>query len=190
MMSRINRLMRDARGAVYAETAVSLLVLSLTTLAGVEVGRYVLLVQKLDRAVASVADIAAQGQTISVADIDNLFSAASDTVKPFVLDGVGSVIVSSVSKTGANPVKVDWQRAHVWVDDKGNKVTLGSAIGVAGGTATLPPELTVRSGEEVIVAEVYYKFTPWLAPEIAPTAQLYNRAFYRPRQGPLTTLLP
>jgi len=184
MVSRLARLMRDARGAVYAETAVSLMVLSLTTLAGVEVGRYVLLIQKLDRAVASVADIAAQGQTISVADLDNLFSAAIDILKPFTLDGVGTVIVSSVSTTGVNPPKVDWQRAG------GSTLSVGSAIGVAGANATLPPELTIRTGEEVIVAEVYYNFTPWLAPDIAPATQLYNRAFYRPRQGPLTTLQP
>ena len=48
----------------------------------------------------------------------------------------------------------------------------------------------MRPGEEVIVAEVYYNFTPWLAPQVAPATQLYHRAFYRPRQGPLTTLLP
>ena len=184
MVSRFTRLMRDARGAVYAETAVSLLVLSLTTLAGVEIGRYVLLIQKLDRAVASVADIAAQGQTISVNDLDNMFSAAIDIMKPFTLDGVGTVIVSSVSKTGVAAPKVDWQRAG------GSTLSIGSAIGFTGGNATLPPELTVRAGEEVIVAEVYYNFTPWLAPEIAPATQLYNRAFYRPRQGPLTTLQP
>jgi Flp pilus assembly protein TadG len=184
MASRFTRLMHDASGVVYVETAVSLLILSLTILAGIEIGRYVLLAQKIDRAVASVADIAAQGQTISVADLNNLFSAAIDILKPFSLEGVGTVIVSSVSTTGANPPVVDWQRAG------GSTLSIGSAIGVAGGTATLPAELTVRAGEEVIVAEVYYNFTPWLAPEVAPAAQLYNRAFYRPRQGPLTTLQP
>jgi Flp pilus assembly protein TadG len=176
--------MRDSGGSVYAETAVSLLVLSLTTLAGVEIGRYVLLKQKLDRAVASVADVAAQGQTISVADLDNLYAAAVDILKPFTLDGVGTVIVSSVSTTGANPPKVDWQRAG------GSDISVGSAIGAEGQNATLPAELTVRSGEEVIVAEVYYNFTPWLAPWVASPGQIYNRAFYRPRQGPLTTLQP
>jgi hypothetical protein len=184
MVSRFARLLRDTRGAVYAETAVSLLVLSLTTLAGVEIGRYVLLSQKLDRVVASVADIASQGQTISVADLNNLFAAAIDILKPFSLDGFGTVIISSVSATGTNPPVVDWQRAG------GSSLSVGSAIGAAGGNATLPPDLIIRDGEEVIVAEVYYNFSPWLAPEVAPATQLYNRAFYRPRQGPLTTLQP
>ena len=91
---------------------------------------------------------------------------------------------TAVSAAGANPPKVDWQRAG------GGTISVGSAVGVAGGTATLPAELTVRPGEEVIVAEVYYNFTPWLAPDVAPAAQLYHRAFFRPRQGPLTTLQP
>jgi len=178
------RLRREERGMVLVETAFALSVLSFTTLAGVEIGRFVLLTQKLDRAAASVADMAAQGSTISVGDLNNLFSAAGEIVKPFALSGDGTVIVSSVSKNGTNPAKLDWQRSG------GGSLSVGSAIGVAGGVASLPGDLIVRAGEEIIVAEVYYNFTPWLAPDVAPAAQLYHRAFFRPRQGPLTTLLP
>jgi Flp pilus assembly protein TadG len=76
------RLRREERGMVLVETAFALSVLSFTTLAGVEIGRFVLLTQKLDRAAASVADMAAQGSTISVGDLNNLFSAAGEIVKP------------------------------------------------------------------------------------------------------------
>jgi Flp pilus assembly protein TadG len=178
------RLRRDRSGIAFAETAIALSVLSMTTLAGVEIGRYVLLTQKLDRISATVADLAAQGESISVGDLDNLFAAAQEIIKPFALDGAGSVIVSSVSKSGANPARVDWQRSG------GGGLSVGSAIGTAGGPATLPPDFTVRSGEEVIVAEVYYNFTPWIAPQVAPTTQLYHRSFFRPRQGLLTVLQP
>ena len=96
----LTRLLRNTRGLILAETAISLSVLSVTTLAGVEIGRYVLLTQKLDRVAASVADIAAQSQSISVADLDNLFSAATEIIKPFSLAGTGMVIVSSVALVG------------------------------------------------------------------------------------------
>ena len=178
------RMLHDARGMVMAEAAVSLSVLAVILLGGLEIGRYVLLTQKLDRVAATVADVAAEGQTISVSDIDNLFAASNDILKPFSLGAAGAVIVSSVSATGANPPKVDWQQSG------GGTLSVGSAIGVAGGDADLPPDLTVRSGEEVIVGEVYYNFTPWLAPQVVPARQLYHRAFYRPRQGSLTTLQP
>jgi Flp pilus assembly protein TadG len=184
MLRFLSRILRDTRGLVFAETAISLSVLSFTTLAGVEIGRYVLLTQKLDRVASSTADITAQGMTVSVADLDNIFAAATEIIKPFTLSGTGTVIISSVSATGANPPVVDWQRAG------GGDVSIGSAIGVAGGNATLPADITVRPSEEVIVAEVYYNFTPWVAPQVAPATQLYHRSFYRPRQGPLTTLLP
>jgi Flp pilus assembly protein TadG len=184
MTGLIERFLRDTRGLVFAEAAVSLSVLSVTLLGGLEMGRYVLLTQKLDRVAATVADVAAQGQTISVADIDNLFAAANDILKPFSLGPAGAVIVSSVSATGANPAKVDWQR------EGGGTLDVSSAIGSSGNTATMPPDFTVRPGEEVIVGEVYYNFTPWLAPDVVATRQLYHRAFYRPRQGPLTTLQP
>jgi Flp pilus assembly protein TadG len=184
MLRFFARLVNDTRGLVFAETAISLSVLSFTILAGLEVGRYVLLTQKLDRAVSSVADITAQGTSVSVADLDNVFAAATEIIKPFSFSGTGTVIISSVSATGANPPVVDWQRAG------GGSISIGSVIGIAGGNATLPADITVRSGEEVIVSEIYYNFTPWLAPQVAPATQLYHRAFYRPRQGPLTTLLP
>jgi hypothetical protein len=177
-------LLRDRRGLVFAEAAISLSVLSLTTLGGVEIGRYVLLTQKLDRVAASAADLASQGQTVSVSDLNNIYSATSEILKPFSLNGTGTVIVSSVSATGTNPPVVDWQQVG------GGTISVGSAIGTAGGNATLPPELAIRPGEEVIVAEVYYNFTPWLAPNVAPATQLYHRAFFRPRQGLLTTLQP
>jgi hypothetical protein len=45
--------------------------------------------------------------------------------------------------------------------------------------------LIVRAGEEIIVAEVYYNFTPWLAPDVAPAAQLYHCASFDTfRQAP------
>jgi Flp pilus assembly protein TadG len=178
------RFRRDRRGLAFAETAIALSVLSMTTLAGVEIGRYVLLTQKLDRISATLADLAAQGDSISMADLDNLFAAAEEIIKPFSLDGVGAVILSSVSRDGANPAQVDWQRAG------GADLSVGSTIGTEGSLAVLPEDFTLRPSDEVIVAEIYYDFTPWIAAQVAPATRLYHRSFFRPRQGLLTVLQP
>jgi Flp pilus assembly protein TadG len=185
MIARLlERFRRDASGMVLAETAVAMTILTFTTLAGIEIGRYVLLIQKLDRVAAATADLTAQGSSISVADLNNLFAAAGEIIKPFSLTATGTVIVSSVSAVGANPPRVDWQRVGA------GGLSVPSAVGATGANAVLPADFVVRSGEEVIVSEVYYDFTPWLAPNVAPPVRLYNRAFFRPRQGSLTTLLP
>src|SRR5262245_46467887 len=99
MIRLLSRLRREERGLVLAETAVALSVLCFTMLAGVEIGRYVLLAQKLDRVASSVADMTSQGTTVSVNDLNNMFAAAAEIAKPFDLPEVGLVIISSISKT-------------------------------------------------------------------------------------------
>ena len=40
-------------------------------------------------------------------------------------------------------------------------MTVTSTIGAPGNTATLPSGLILRTGENVIAAEVFYQFTPY-----------------------------
>ncbi len=178
----IARLAGDRRGSMFVELALALSFLTTLTVGGVETARYVLLVQKLERVVSTTADLASSGLTISNGDLDQLFSASRQIAEPFDLSGNGTVIVSSVSVTGSNPPRIDWQRAG------GGDLSVGSAIGTAGGVATLPEGFTIRDGEEVIVAEVYYAFEPFIAPDVIAPSQLYRVAFYRPRLAPLTAL--
>jgi len=70
--------------------------------------------------------------------------------------------------------------------------TDASKIGTVGGAATVPGGYAVIPGQNVIIAEAFYYYTPLLgATNIvsAFTAQtLYKSAVYKPRQGMLTTL--
>ncbi len=176
------RFAADRGGAIFIEAAIALSFLTTLTVGGVEAARYVLLAQKIERVASTTADLASSGLTISNGDLNQLFDASQQIAKPFDLSDHGTVIVSSVSVSGANPPRIDWQRAG------GGHLSVGSAIGVAGGVATLPTGFTVRDGEEVIIAEVYYSYEPFFAPDLFPAAQLYRVAFYRPRLAPLTTL--
>jgi Flp pilus assembly protein TadG len=177
------RLATDRTGSIFIETAIALSFLSTLIVGGIEAARYVLLAQKLERVVSTAADLASAGQTISTSDIDQIFAAGREIAQPFDLSANGTVIVSSVSASGGTPPRVDWQRAGA-----GN-LSVGSAIGVAGGIANLPQGFTVRDGEEVIVAEVYYAFEPFIAPDIIGPSQLYRVSFFRPRFAPLTALV-
>ena len=60
--------------------------------------------------------------------------------------------------------------------------------GSAGGNATLPAGLTVSATESLIVAEVYYNFSPYFFAKVAPAKVLYRPAFFRPRIGDLETI--
>ena len=176
----VARFRDDCRGALFAEAAIALSVLATLTLGGIEVARYIMLSQKLERVAATIGDLVTQAQAITSADLDGVFAAAEHVARPFELATDAVVIVSSVSAVGVNPPTINWQYSGV------GSAAATSTIGTAGGAATLPADFEVRSGENVIVTEVFYNYTPWIAPDITNAAQVYYRSFYRPRVGPLT----
>lgn len=182
----VRRFGRDSRGAVLAEFAMAFPILVTMTLGGVEIGRYVLLQQKLNSVAVETADLVAQTNStaITTADLDNIFMAVSHVMTPFALDTNGVVIVTSVSKSNGGPITVNWQRSG------GGTGAGTSQIGMPGGSATLPAGFVVRDGEAVIVSEVFYNYQPmfsmsWIP---IPASALYNEALYRPRFGTLSTL--
>lgn len=182
MRTLLRRLRRDRRGAILVEFAMTFPILVTLILGGLETGRYVLLQQKLHGVAVSMADLVSQAETLTTAELDNLFAAVGHMTRPFNLGADGVVIVSSVSASDGNPPVINWQRAG------GGTGTTGSALGAAGDDANLPPNLLVRDGETVIVAEVYYNFTPFLGGKFLSPSELFNQAFYRPRFGALTSL--
>lgn len=180
-MNLLARLMRDCRGGALIELAAVAPVLVLLTMGGVEIARLALLHQKLDRVAASMGDLVSQADGISAAQVDQLFAAVAPVAWPFALGADGTVIVTSVGETGGS-TRVNWQRQG------GGTLAENSAFGVAGATATLPAGLTLRSGDTLIAAEVWFDFRPVLFAAVAPPARLYHRALFRPRLGALTTL--
>lgn len=181
MMTMFRRLLRAQRGAILPEFAAAMPVLALLLLGGMEISRYVLLHQKLDRVAATMGDLVAQAETITTADIDNLFNAAGYVASPFTMGSNGVVVISGVGLVTAQ-TKVNWQRSG------GGSLAASSDIGVAGANATLPDGLVVREGETLIVAEVFYAYTPWILGGVTTPSTLYHRAFFRPRYGSLETL--
>jgi Flp pilus assembly protein TadG len=175
---------RAKTGAAIAEFALAFPFLTLLMLGGFEIGRYVLLEQKLESLAVQTADLVSQAETISTSELDDIFLAASNIMTPFSLGDRGVIIVTSVSASGGQAAKVNWQRAG------GGTATASSLIGAPGQTATLPTGFVVRDGESLIVAEVFYNFTPILNFPLVPLSatQIYSEGLYRPRFGSLSTL--
>ncbi len=128
---------------------------------GVEIGRYVLLEQKLESVAVETADLVAQTNTVAIttADLDNIFTAISQIILPFTMGTNGKVIVTSVGQSNGGPITVNWQRAG------GGTGT--SHLGSVGGAATLPANFIVRDGEAVIVSEVFC-YQPMFAANLVP----------------------
>jgi Flp pilus assembly protein TadG len=171
----------DRRGLAAVEFAMMMPILVTLLLATVEIGRYAILYQKLDRTANTMADLVSQSQTITNTDINNLLAAVPNIMTPFSSTTLRKIIVSQVGLV-SGVAKVNWQRS-------GAGTYAGtSKIGVQGGNATLPAGFTVTATESLIVAEVYYNFSPFIFAPVAPAKVLYRPAYYRPRIGDLETV--
>jgi Flp pilus assembly protein TadG len=154
MFSGKQSFVRDERGFAASEFALWLPALLLIILGCFEATRFILIHQKLDRAATQVADLVGQSEGITTGQLNAIYDAAIEQMKPYDLDAQGMVIVSSVYRPSGEPdPKVAWQRTH--------GATIGSStIGAEGDTATLPSNFSLDDSEDVVAAEVLYQYEP------------------------------
>ncbi|MGI9508118.1 MAG: TadE/TadG family type IV pilus assembly protein [Geminicoccaceae bacterium] len=176
------RFRRHDRGNVVVEFALVLPVLLMMMLASAELGRFVLLNQKIDRVAITMSDLVARAETISESELDDIFNAAAHVAEPFDLGGSGRVVISSVTNVGGGGATVAWQRTG------GGSFITASEIGAEGETADLPDDFAVRDGETAIISEVFFDFEPFLSEVIVSPRVIYRRAHHRPRLGTLDTV--
>jgi Flp pilus assembly protein TadG len=183
----IRRLWRDRAGMSLVEFAIMMPVLVLLLLGGTEIARYILLNQQLDRLSTTTADLVAQEDGVTSADLNNIFDAALNITWPFNMRTSGAVVVSSVGQQGGQ-ARVLWQRTCPGNGCSGSGTnSYASRIGTQGATATMPTGFTVAATDNVIVAEVFYSFTPFFWRQM-PAGTIYHRALTRPRLSNLTTI--
>ncbi|WP_374383316.1 hypothetical protein [Dongia sp.] len=163
--------------------ALFLLFFSTLFLGTFEVPRYLLIGQKMERASASMADLVAQIDPAlgnEQAKIDDLFQAAYGLMEPYDLSTNGRVIITSLSNPTGTAEKIAWQ-----VISPGD-FPAQSKIGETGGTPTLPGGLVIREGENIIAAEIIFKYEPLFGNIIYDEQTLYTQSFTRPRFTNLT----
>jgi len=176
------RLLAGTAANAAVEFALALPVITLLMLGSVELARYVILNQKLDRVAVSMADLVARAETISQTELDDIFIAAGEVALPFELGPNGRVIVSAVTNPDGDGPEIAWQRSN----DGAYAAT--SRLGSEGGAATLGDDLQVREGETAIVSEVFFDFEPFLSELVLAPREMYKRAFHRPRLGTLDSI--
>lgn len=185
-MSVARRMVNNEQGVAAIEFALCVTVLMLFFLGSVELTRYILIVQKLEKTVSMITDVTTQtdpnSAPLTASTMQQIFTATSDMMKPYPFGANGLVIVTDVTKTGtANPV-INWQYCN-----GGGTLSATSAIGTAkGATATLPAGFSMAAGEEVVIGEIFYQFSPITTQEIVPATTVYRTAVFMPRLGALT----
>ncbi len=170
------------RGSVAIEFALALPIWIILLLGSSDGAFLMILSQRVDRIAYSVTDIVTQSEMVTLDDLDNIMLAAGQLMEPFPFDAQGVVVVSSVYKPAGQATRISWQYAG------GGSLIRDSRLGTAGSTPLLPNGLTLNDNDNVIIAEVYYAFTPlFINAGILSAGDLYRVAIYKPRLSPLIT---
>jgi hypothetical protein len=182
LVTTIRRFFRQERGIAASEFALLLPILITILMGCFEASRYLLLRQKLDRASSSVADLVSQATGgLSAAMVANIFVAADKQTEPFDLVGSGRVIITSVYREASDEdPTIEWQ-----CQGAGAYAGAVSKVGTVEGGAADMSSLDMGAGWNVIVAEVYYDYEPFLFEGIFDPQVFYHRSFTRPRGATL-----
>lgn len=180
--ARSAKIMRDERGVAATEFALALPFIMALMLGGFELTRYVIVHQKLEKVAFTISDVVSQSDIVTNAQLGQTVLAASTIMEPDEFSPNGVVFISSVYKQGTSAPTVRWQYKG------GGTLAKTSKVGTVGGTATLPAGLTLNDKDNIIISEVYYKYSPLLVGGLfTHDIELYKTTIFKPRLGSLTT---
>jgi len=182
LVSMFRRFLKEDRGAIAIEFGLVISSLIVILMGCFECSRYILLNQKLDRTATSVADLIAQSSGVTTGVLSDTYAAAIAQTQPFDLNGSGRVIITSVYRPDTNAAKVSWQ-----CQGGGSFTSATSKVGAKGADATLPSTLPVDVSENIVVAEVFYNYKPFLFKGIFQPAVFLHTTYMRPRGSLLVT---
>jgi hypothetical protein len=174
---------RCEAGVAFIEFAICIPLLILLLLGAVEMPRYVLVVQKVEKTINSVTDVLTEsGGTVSAATISDYLNAVPKLMSPYGFTTNGVVILSGVSTPAGspNPATINWQVCG------GGTLSERSKIGTVGSQAqNLPNGFTMIANEQIVVGEIFYNFTPIILQNIVPPITIYRAVVFMPRVGTL-----
>ncbi|MSO75262.1 MAG: hypothetical protein EXQ99_09045 [Alphaproteobacteria bacterium] len=117
-----------------------------------------------------------------MAGLNQLLSATTEVMVPFDFGADGFVIITSIYRAaGSTQSLVKWRYSG------GGQFVAASKLSNVGAVATLPSGFVLTERENVIVAEVYYRYQPMFPGVLFDETTLYRRALFKPRLGVLST---
>lgn len=173
LRTKNRRLGRDQRGIAAVEFAFIAPVLVMLFFGSIELSLMMQAKRKVTIAAATVADLTTQYETMTEADMDNIFTAASRIMDPFEV----------FESAGDNTYKVRFRVTSIDIDASSN-VTVGwtRSRGISSTPPTdLPTEL-IKPDTTVIVGEVEFLYDSQIN-LVKGQYLLSDRFFMRPRLG-------
>lgn len=185
LRNQLQRLIPDNRGVAAIEFALAMPFLIALFVASTDMMRLMLVHQKAERVAYNIADLVAQTESLTPADIQQIFLAPTQIMEPFPVGARSLVIITSVNRAaGSDDTLVRWRC------EGGGTMDIESLVGGVGQEAELPNGLVINERENVIVAEVFYEFDGWFPVNLAEFMDIglvYKTAVFKPRFGALLT---
>ena len=173
----IKRFREDRKGSISIEFGILASVLIGILFSGMEYGRFILVNQQADKAVAGVGDMVSQYTEIRSEDMKDIFQAASNILANYEYKGRGILVVSHVHAAQAGKPKITWQEVS------SKSMNVASKLGKEGDTPTMPAGFTMDAGETVVAVETFVKFEPMLFDLVVSGQDIYKIAWYHPRKA-------
>lgn len=180
LMSRLHRWLslkafKDERGVSAIEFALIAPVLLVTYLGLSELTLGMMASRRASHLAATIGDLAAQSDTLTGANMTDLYEIGTSMLDPFATGTALKIRVSSVTMQSTGSATVDWS--------DGKNYTAYTAGTVISGITTTQ----LATGESLIMTEVQYNFTPPFG-EFLPIGTTFTDKFYhRPRNGTKVT---
>ncbi len=183
-MQIIRNFISQNRGNVVIEFALVLPVLVSLLIGTFELTMYVLLHNKLTRIAGTLNNVVTV-QNLTREKLQAILGTADTIAQPFDFTANGRMVISQIQNEGAtddaNNMMISWQESS-----NGGVSKLG-----APGDApnNVPGDLEVTGSQTIVVAEVFYNYTPFFIGGFLQDTALYKATIYVPRRGTMNSLL-
>ncbi len=157
-------------GLAAVEFSLILPVLVLLWFGGVEITQGLSVDRHLNNLSSSIGDLVSRCKQVTESNMTNIFNIAPGAMFPFQTTGL-QMRVSAVNIDSAQVAKIAWSRGSGI-----SKYNAGTTLN----TTVLPTSLRTPN-TQIIIAEVYYPYTPAVGYVITGTVSLTDRMYFVPR---------
>jgi Flp pilus assembly protein TadG len=171
LLGRIGAFRRDSRGVSAVEFALIAPFLIMTYFGLAELAQGMMAQRRVSHAASAVGDLVGQSESLTNAQKDDIFAAASNIVSPFPTAPLKLRITSISGNASGNP-RVDWSDGSTGLP----------AYQHCDVVPNFPSGLITAKGENVIMAEATYHYTSPVS-KVLPNGLSFSDKFYlRPRK--------
>lgn len=188
--SRARRLAADGRGMALVEFALSLPIVLMLVLGGLEVSNLALTHLRVSQVAVTTADNASRVTVqIDESDIDEIFAGAEVVGRSIDLQQHGRVVLSSIEDNGrpgnGRGQKIRWQRCHGGKNEPpayGREGKGQSDASLSDGVGPPGRRIAAQPGTAVMFVEVTYDYQPMAFGELIGDMEIRYESAYNVRE--------